>query len=157
MAPDFDAVPRMRRERELERKAVRVASFRPVLPPRPPAEAAPAPVEGPRVYVYVEIQHGDGAADPGTIQEGHYTITGNVVRVEDMEGRSLGTQALRPGESAATVAKQILRRGCPISSGSRFPRAFILASSAALAPRAGDCRALASRTRRERAKFPNDF
>jgi hypothetical protein len=107
---DFEMVERMRKAREFERKAPRLASFRPTPAPRPPA---PAPVEGPRVYVYVIIGNGDGAADPGQISEGHYTITGNVVRVEDMEGRSLGTQALRPGESAATVAKQILRKEAP--------------------------------------------
>jgi hypothetical protein len=112
-ASDFEAVGRMQKAREFERKALRLASFRREAVPPPLAEPAPAPVEGPRVYVYVIIGNGDGAADPGQISEGHYTITGDVVRVEDMEGRSLGTQALRPGENAATVAKQILRKGAP--------------------------------------------
>jgi hypothetical protein len=106
--PDFDAPRRMRQAREFERKALRVSSFRPAPPP-----PAPAPVEGPHTYVYVIIANGNGAADPGTIQEGYYTIAGNVVRVRDAEERLLGTQALRPGENAVTVAKQILRKGAP--------------------------------------------
>ena len=108
--PDFDAARRERQAREHERKALRLASLRPAPPPPlPPSE----PVEGPRVYVYVVTGHGDGAGDPGTIQDGYYTVAGNKLRVESVEGRSLGTQALRPGESAATVARQILRKGAP--------------------------------------------
>jgi hypothetical protein len=47
--------------------------------------------------------------DHGEAAEGTYTVAGNVVRVEDMEGRSLGGQVLRPGQDHAAVARSILR------------------------------------------------
>jgi hypothetical protein len=111
--PDFDAARRMRQGREYERKALRASLRREAALPPPPREAAPAPVESAPVYTYVIIGHGDGGANPGQIRDGHYTVAGNIIRVRNAEGQLLGTQALRPGENAATVAKQILRGGAP--------------------------------------------
>jgi hypothetical protein len=42
--------------------------------------------------------------------EGSYTISdGNIVRVEDDQGRPLGGQVLQPGDDPAAVARSILR------------------------------------------------
>jgi hypothetical protein len=53
--------------------------------------------------------------DHGEVAEGTYTITGNVVRVEDMEWRSLGGQVLRPTDNPATVATNAPQRPSPPS------------------------------------------
>jgi hypothetical protein len=47
--------------------------------------------------------------DHGEVAEGTYTVAGNVVRVEDMQGRSLGGQVLRPEDDPRVVARLILR------------------------------------------------
>jgi hypothetical protein len=47
--------------------------------------------------------------DHGEVAEGTYMVAGNVVRVEDMEGRSLGGQVLRPTDDPRVVARAILR------------------------------------------------
>ena len=111
----------LREERELERKALRVAST-----PRPKATPAkPEPPEGPWHYVFAQISHGDGAADPGTISEGHYAVAGNRVHVEDMEGRSLGSHPLDSGENAAAAARAILRKGAPSEFWRALPPARV--------------------------------
>jgi hypothetical protein len=47
-------------------------------------------------------------------------VAGNVVRVEDMEGRSLGGQVLRPTDDPRVVARAILRTAkTPSRSGPR--------------------------------------
>jgi hypothetical protein len=38
-------------------------------------------------YVRVQIRAGNGADDAGEIAEGRYTLTGNALRVFDMDGR----------------------------------------------------------------------
>jgi hypothetical protein len=121
---DFQAARRMQEARELERKAPRVASTSPAPPSRPRRVDAPPPL-GPRVYVYAQIHHGDGAADPGQINEGRFSVAGNRVHVEDMRGQSLGSHVLQPGENAATVARQVLRKGAPTEFWRALPIARV--------------------------------
>jgi hypothetical protein len=47
--------------------------------------------------------------DPGEIKEGQYRIEGDLLRVEDKEGRPLGRARLRPGDDAEAAARKILR------------------------------------------------
>jgi hypothetical protein len=79
-------------------------------PPAPIREASvKRPDEGPhRIIVQVRAPDPE-RGDHGEVAEGTYTVAGNVVRVEDTEGRSLGGQVLRPGDNPATVARAILR------------------------------------------------
>jgi hypothetical protein len=119
---DFLAARRFHEERESERKALRVVGGgTPVVeaPPKPAVE----PPSGPWHYVYAQISHGDGAADPGQISEGRFSVAGNRVHVEDMEGRPIGSHVLQPGENAAHCARTILRKGAP----SEFWRALPVA------------------------------
>jgi hypothetical protein len=75
----------------------------------PAAWSVERPDEGPH-RIIVQVRPPDPErGDHGEVAEGTYTITGNVVRVEDMEGRSLGGQVLRPTDNPATVARAILR------------------------------------------------
>jgi hypothetical protein len=72
-------------------------------------EAVKRPDEGPhRIIVQVRPPYPE-RGDHGEVAEGTYTVAGNVVRVEDMEGRSLGGQALRPTDDPKAVARKILR------------------------------------------------
>jgi hypothetical protein len=59
------------------------------------------------------VRRGDGGGDAGEIIEGTYVVSGGRVHVEDMEGRHLGSEALRPGVDAASIARSILRKGAP--------------------------------------------
>ena len=43
------------------------------------------------------------------IKEGQYRVEGNLLRVEDKQGRSLGTAVLRPGDDIEAAARKILR------------------------------------------------
>jgi hypothetical protein len=78
--------------------------------PRPQRQASvERPDEGPH-RIIVQVRPPDcERGDHGEVAEGTYTVAGNVVRVEDMEGRSLGGQVLRPTDDPRVVARAILR------------------------------------------------
>ena len=46
---------------------------------------------------------------PGQIIEATYSVTDNVLRTYDDEGRLLGTDKLQPGDDAAHAARRILK------------------------------------------------
>jgi hypothetical protein len=62
-----------------------------------------------RAYGELSDNHTRAARRVLALIAGSYTVAGNVVRVEDAEGRSLGSQALRPGDDPKAVARAILR------------------------------------------------
>ena len=70
--------------------------------PRP----TPQPMPEPR-YVYAEIQPAS-EGDPGAIIEGRYAASDGMVRVWDMQGKLLGTQAFN-GDNPGHVARKVLR------------------------------------------------
>ena len=79
----------------------------------PPSTPAPRPVEssppeGP-YHVHAQVRGPDERGDAGEIAEGRFTICDGVVRVEDAEGHPLGSEVLRPGDDAKSVARKILR------------------------------------------------
>jgi hypothetical protein len=84
--------------------------------PRAPAITRPSeahegePYEGPHP-IHVQLRCSDPErGDPGQIVEGSFTISaGGIVRVEDAEGRPLGSHVLQPLEDPRVVARRILR------------------------------------------------
>jgi hypothetical protein len=61
-------------------------------------------------YVRAQVRRPDPEKDdPGEIKEGQYRVEGNLLRVQDMQGRSLGTATLRPGDDIEAAARKILR------------------------------------------------
>jgi hypothetical protein len=77
--------------------------------PRPQRQSVERPDEGPH-RIIVQVRPPDyERSDHGEVAEGTYTVAGNVVRVEDAEGRSLGGQVLRPADDPRVVARAILR------------------------------------------------
>jgi hypothetical protein len=69
------------------------------------------PTEGPRRPVrwtarLPDVEKND---DPGQIIEASYSVTGDVLRVYDDEGRLLGTDRLQPGDDASHAARKILK------------------------------------------------
>jgi hypothetical protein len=96
----------MKSKRRSKPQALRYGDVRPT-----PMPSAPPQVES--GYVYAPIHHGDGAGDAGQILEGRFTVEGDTVYVADTEGRSIGSQALQPGDDPARVARAILRKGAP--------------------------------------------
>jgi len=59
-------------------------------------------------YVYAEVRPCSGN-DAGAIIEGRYAASDGLVRVWDMQGKLLGTQALKTGDDPAHAARKILR------------------------------------------------
>ena len=77
-------------------KLVETVSVPPLPKPSPPVDRSER-ASGWR-YVRAQVRSPDPDNDePGEIKEGQYRIEGNLLRVEDKEGRSLGTATLRPG------------------------------------------------------------
>jgi hypothetical protein len=61
-------------------------------------------------YVRAQVRRPDPEKnDPGEIGEGVFTVEGNRLHVEDLQGRELGTQLLRPGDDIEAAARKILR------------------------------------------------
>jgi hypothetical protein len=90
--------PAVSDDRYAKPKPVETVSV-PALPkPSPPSSVDRSErVNGWR-YVRAQVRSPDPDNDePGEIKEGQYRIEGNLLRVEDKEGRSLGTATLRPG------------------------------------------------------------
>jgi hypothetical protein len=59
--------------------------------------------------VWVQVRAADPErGDPGEITEGRFAVWERMVRVEDMHGRALGSQALRPGDDPLSIARQLL-------------------------------------------------
>jgi hypothetical protein len=78
-------------------------------------------------YVYAEIHPAFGN-DPGAIREGRYAASDGLVRVWDMQGKLLGTQAFKTGDDPARVARKVLRekRGTGFYDPLPYPRAPIV-------------------------------
>jgi hypothetical protein len=77
--------------------------------PRTFAGVGERPDEGPYRIIAQTRPPDPERGDHGEVAEGTYTVAGNVVRVEDTEGRSLGGQVLRPTDDPRVVARAILR------------------------------------------------
>ena len=86
----------------LQAKAVK-AREAPQAPPPPEPEPEPE-----RHYVHVEIRPAS-ENDPGQIIEGRYAVIGSLVQVWDLNGRLLGSGAVKPDEDPKSVARKILR------------------------------------------------
>jgi hypothetical protein len=80
------------------------------MPTTPPPASIERLEEGPH-QIHVQIRGSDpDKGDPGQIVEGSFTIGGGgIVRVEDAEGRLLGTYVLQPQDDPAVAARRILR------------------------------------------------
>jgi hypothetical protein len=79
-------------------------------PPPLPQSSPELPVEGPRYSIRCAVRPPDPEKDdPGQIIEGSHSLSGNVLRVYDDEGRLLGTDKLQPGDDAAHAARKILK------------------------------------------------
>jgi hypothetical protein len=92
-------------------EALHVASNPPPSTPLPAShQYDTTPAQGP-VRIIVQTQAPDPERnDPGTVEEGSYSVTsGGIVLVEDAEGRLIGSEVLRPGDDAKSVARAILR------------------------------------------------
>ena len=85
----------------LQAKAVKAREA----PQAPPPEPEPEPE---RHYVRVEIRPAS-ENDPGQVQEGHFATIGTLVQVWDLNGKLLGSGAVRPDEDPASVARKILK------------------------------------------------
>jgi hypothetical protein len=74
-------------------------------------------------YVCAEIQPSSGS-DPGAIIEGRFAASDGLVRVWDMQGKLLGTQAFKTGDDPARVARKVLRekRGTGFYDPLPYPR-----------------------------------
>jgi hypothetical protein len=59
-----------------------------------------------RIWVQTKAATGD---DPGVIAEGKYTVADGVLCLTDLEGKPIGSVALRPDQDPAAVARQLLR------------------------------------------------
>jgi len=86
----------------LQAKAVK-AREAPQAPPPPEPEPEPE-----RHYVRVEIRP-SSENDPGQIQEGRFATIGSLVQVWDLNGKLLGSGAVKPDEDPKSVARKILR------------------------------------------------
>jgi hypothetical protein len=61
-----------------------------------------------RIPFHVQVERATERS-PGAIREGSYTLTDNIVRVYDQNGRLVGSGTLAPDAEALARAKQILR------------------------------------------------
>jgi hypothetical protein len=78
-------------------------------PPLPQPTPEPLP-SSPRYPVRCTVRRPDpDKNDPGQIIEASYTITGNLLSVEDSEGRRLGTTTVRPGDDLDAAARAVIR------------------------------------------------
>jgi hypothetical protein len=79
-----------------------------------PSELSPAPVVGEPRRVWVQVRPSDPERnDPGQIAEGTYTISDGMIRVEDLQGKRLGSEVLTPGADPDSLARKILREKRP--------------------------------------------
>ena len=85
----------------LQAKAIK-AREAPQAPP-PPEEPEPE-----RHYVRIEIRP-SSENDPGQVLEGRFATIGSLVQVWDLNGKLLGSGAVRPDEDPASVARKILK------------------------------------------------
>jgi hypothetical protein len=61
-------------------------------------------------YVRATVRRPDPEKDdPGQIKEGWHRLEGDLLRVEDNQGRSLGTATIREGDDVVAAARKILR------------------------------------------------
>jgi hypothetical protein len=75
-----------------------------------PQPSPELPAEGPRHSIRCTVRPPDPEKDnPGQIIEGSHSLSGNVLRVYDDEGRLLGTDKLQPGGDAAHAARRVLK------------------------------------------------
>jgi hypothetical protein len=75
-----------------------------------PQPSPELPAEGPRHSIRCTVRPPDPEKDdPGQIIEGSHSLSGNVLRVYDDEGRLLGTDKLQPGDDAAHAARRLLK------------------------------------------------
>jgi hypothetical protein len=106
------------RESEIE-AAARVAAFhegskshepeyKPPLLPKAPEGPAVDELEWRPVWVQVRAPNPE-LGDPGGIAEGRLAVWQGMVRVEDIEGRLVGTEALQPGDDPLPIARRLLR------------------------------------------------
>jgi hypothetical protein len=60
--------------------------------------------------VWVQVRPPDPERnDPGEIAEGTFVVSGDLIAVDDNEGRPVATRMLQPGEDPEAVAKRLLR------------------------------------------------
>jgi hypothetical protein len=103
--------------------------WKPTAPPYRPSLVAPPKEEKvireelpPVIETYIAVQIGRclDDDDPGTIEEGWFSIDGNVVTVTNATGKFIGSHALLKGEDPKAVAKRLLREKAP--AGESFNR-----------------------------------
>ena len=73
--------------------------------PQAPPEPEPEPE---RHYVRIEIRP-SSENDPGQILEGRFATIGSLVQVWSLDGKLLGSGAVKPDEDPKSVARKILR------------------------------------------------
>jgi hypothetical protein len=91
-----------------ERQPVETVSVPPLPKPSPPVARSESVSEWRCVRAQVRSPDPD-RNDPGEIKEGQYRVEGDLLRVQDLEGRSLGTAMLQPGDDADAAARKTLR------------------------------------------------
>jgi hypothetical protein len=81
-------------------------------------KAAPSPEpreqEWTRFYIQTKAPS-DERSMAGEIMEARFAVDGDMVHVQDMEGRLLGSEQFRPGDDVKAVARRILRAKRPSS------------------------------------------
>jgi hypothetical protein len=88
-----------------ETKAPSNASSEP--PPSSEPVASEAPSQPRRVWTQIKPPSEDNPG--GIIAEGTFTVSDGTIRVEDTQGRPLGSEILQPGDDAKAVARRLLR------------------------------------------------
>jgi hypothetical protein len=113
------AKPEEVREREKEAAAARgidfhegSKSYEPEYKPPPMSKAPEEPpadaLEWRSVWVQVRAPNPD-RGDPGEIAEARFAVWQGMVRVEDMQERFIGTEALQAGDDPLPIARRLLR------------------------------------------------
>src|SRR5262249_42682567 len=84
----------------------------------PPRSAQPtAPTEKHRISTQIAPR---SEADPGTVIEGYYTVSGGMLYVEDAQGRALGAKSSRPVMIRLPPLARFCAAGATTASMGRF-------------------------------------
>jgi hypothetical protein len=59
------------------------------------------------VWITTRSPHGEG--DPGAVEPGHYSVSGDMLTMHDENGRPLGKTKLSPDDDAHVVAGRLTR------------------------------------------------
>jgi hypothetical protein len=94
-----------------DRRSVGSAPPFAVSEPRPTApKQEPSGIEAEWRRIWTQTEQPSDRNPGGVITEGSYRVEDGMVKVEDLQGRLLGTEPINPGDDAEAAARAVLRK-----------------------------------------------